>query len=306
MKDITIIIPTYNRPEMLERSLLSIKTQNKEIIEVVVCDDGSSNNNIKKNIEITKKLKKELGIEIKYLKNQRIKGVSGARNFAIENSNGKWLFFLDDDDEFTENYIDYVINYLKQNGNIDLLWSNVIISRFQNNKVIRVKKYFTPSSEEELYKDFISIGLGYGVVIKKEIFIECGLFNEAMRVAEDTDLFFRMIRHKKNIVNLPFFGMILHEHLFEKLSKTYDYHAKNHIFKKLFRQNFTSIRNNNILYIAFSSWIVSVYKQAGMKREAIFFCFEFLFRKIYSKQVFSQFLREISNLIGDYKLVSQN
>lgn len=48
MKDITIIIPTYNRPEMLERSLLSIKTQNKEIIEVVVGDDGSSNNNIKK------------------------------------------------------------------------------------------------------------------------------------------------------------------------------------------------------------------------------------------------------------------
>lgn len=44
------------------------------------------------------------------------------------------VVFLDDDDEFTDNYIDYVINYLKQNGNIDLLWSNVIISRFQNNK----------------------------------------------------------------------------------------------------------------------------------------------------------------------------
>ena len=39
MKDISIIIPTYNRSGMLQRALLSIKTSNKENIEIIVCDD---------------------------------------------------------------------------------------------------------------------------------------------------------------------------------------------------------------------------------------------------------------------------
>lgn len=296
MKDISIIIPTYNRSEMLQRALLSIKTSNKENIEIIVCDDNSINFHREKNWEIIQEIQKNSSLEIYYIENTRTKGVSGARNSAIEHSSGEWLVFLDDDDEFSESYIDFIFEQIKGNNDIDLFWSNVIISRFQNNHEVKVKKYFTPQSIDELYKDIISIGLGYGVVIKKKAIVECGLFNENLKVAEDTDLFFKLISFGKTFKNLSCFGVILHEHEFEKLSKTYDYHAKTHVFKKLFRKYFHQIKKYNLLYISFSSWIVTVYKNAGMKINALCFCFEFYMRKINSKIILKQFMFELKNL----------
>ncbi len=296
MKKISIIIPTYNRPQMLQRALFSIQTENKDAIEVVVCDDLSEEKNIENNKSVIMEVSAQIGIEIKYSENTRIKGVSGARNYAIEQSNGEWLLFLDDDDAFADNYIDKVLDYLTMHKEVDLFWSNVIISKKINSKEVRVKKYFTPKTKGELYRDFISIGLGYGVVIKKKAIVECGLFDEKLRVAEDTDLFFKFIQSNKIIANLPCFGVVLFEHDLEKLSKTYDYHARNHIFKTLFRRYFLSIKKSDLLYISFSSWIVNVYKQSGMKKEALIFCFEFWIKKFYSLLVNKQFLFELKNL----------
>jgi len=238
MKLLTIIIPTYNRSQMLKRALNSIKTKYKSKLEVVVCDDRSSEETIANNKNIISEAIKTIGIEIKYLENTRTKGVSGARNCAIEQSTGEWILFLDDDDEFTESYIDIVFKYLSVNKGIDLLWSNVFISKKINDIDVRVKKYFTPKTKDELYKDFISIGLGYGVVIKKNAIIECGLFDESLKVAEDTDLFLKLIKKQKQIDNLSDFGVILHEHQMEKLSSNYNFHAKNHIFRNLYKNIF--------------------------------------------------------------------
>ena len=296
MKKISIIIPTYNRPQMLRRALQSIQTNKKENIEVVVCDDKSENDNNEQNKEIIDEFSQRAGIQIKYFENTRTKGVSGARNCAIEESVGEWLLFLDDDDAFADNYIDKVLDYLTKHNEVDLFWSNVIISKKINSKEVRVKKYFTPKTKGELYRDFISIGLGYGVVIKKKAIVECGVFDEKLRVAEDTDLFFKFIQSNKIITNLPCFGVVLFEHDLEKLSKTYDYHARNHIFRTLFRRYFLSIKKIDLLYISFSSWIVNVYKQSGMKKEALVFCFEFWIKKFYSLLVNKQFLFELKNL----------
>ena len=296
MKTISIIIPTYNRPQMLRRALMSIKTDEKEKVEIIVCDDISTEENQEKNKKTCEYVSSSLGINITYLKNSRTKGVSGARNCAIEHSVGEWLLFLDDDDEFTENYINVVIKYLSVNKGIDLLWSNVFISKKINDIDVRVKKYFTPKTKDELYKDFISIGLGYGVVIKKNAIIECGLFDESLKVAEDTDLFLKLIKNEKQIVNLSDFGVILYEHQMEKLSSNYLYHAKNHIFRNLYRKYFTVLRKYDFMYVSLSSWIINVYKQAGMKKEAYLFCFEFWMKKFYLIWVIKQFIYEIKNL----------
>ena len=293
---VSIIIPTYNRPQMLRNALLSIRTLHKDKVEILVCDDKSLDENKRKNKEICKKTSDELGIEIIYLENTRTKGVSGARNSAIDKSSGQWLLFLDDDDEFTENYVDYVLDYVVDHSDLDIMWSNVIISKKINGKVVKVKKYFTPKNTDELYRDFISIGLGYGVVIKKKSLLECGLFNEELCVAEDTDLFLSFIRLQKSINNLFCFGVVLHEHEYEKLSRTYDYHAKNHIFKNLYEKNYRYLKPYKLLYISFASWIINVYKQTGMTKEAILFCIEFWIRNINSRLVNKQFLYEIKHL----------
>lgn len=58
MKDISIIIPTYNSSGMLQRALLSIKTSNKENIEIIVCDDNSINFHREKIGKLFKKFKR--------------------------------------------------------------------------------------------------------------------------------------------------------------------------------------------------------------------------------------------------------
>ena len=280
---ISIIIPTYNRPQMLYRALSSIKTISSSQVEIIVCDDKSTEENKKQNSEIICRMRNKLKMQIKYYENNRRKGVSGTRNTAIKLSKGDWIMFLDDDAEFISDYIDYITSYLSEQKNVDILWSNVIISKKIGGKELLVRKYFTPRTDEELFRDLISIGIGYGVVVRKTVFMETGLFNENLQVAEDTDFFFRIIKFNKKIFHVSNFGVVLHDHEDCKLTKNYEYHAKNHIFRSLYRKYFDTIVNYDLLCKSFTYWISDVYKENQMKKEVILFHLETVIRNLFHR-----------------------
>lgn len=92
---ISIIVPTFNLENYIDKTLESIVQQTFSDWEVLTVDDGSTDNT---SALIEGWAKRD--DRIKLLRNQRSKGVSGARNTGIENARGKWIVFLDGDDLF--------------------------------------------------------------------------------------------------------------------------------------------------------------------------------------------------------------
>lgn len=270
-KLISIIIPTYNRPKELYRALKSIKTHYSGFIEIIVCDDNSDIKNQALNTKVIEEYKSKNEIEIVYLLNKRNKGVSGARNSAIDISIGKWLLFLDDDDELNEGYLDLVYLQVNKNSNIDFFWANIYIKKNQSDKSTLLLKKFITNNEADLRNKVINIGISYGVCIKKECFIACDGFNESYFVGEDTELILNFLRHKFKFANINYPGVIKNEYEQNLLSKNLYKYASNHVVARLMKTYHNELSSDIYLYIAFITRGQTLYLQNKMFFTNIFF-----------------------------------
>ncbi len=113
---ISVVIPTHNRYEELIRALESIKKQTYKKLEVIIIDDNS-NKKLSKRIE--KVIKKEYKNYI-YVKNSQNLGGALSRNKGVEIAKGKYISFLDDDDEYYPNKIEEQYNFFNKKKDKDL------------------------------------------------------------------------------------------------------------------------------------------------------------------------------------------
>ena len=116
---VSVIIPIYNREKYIEECLQSVFNQTYQNFEIIIVDDGSTDNSYK----ICKNIAQ---------KDKRIKlftanhdGVSAARNIALDNLSGEFVFFLDSDDVIHPALLETLVNGLKTN-NADIAATNVI------------------------------------------------------------------------------------------------------------------------------------------------------------------------------------
>lgn len=103
---ISVIIPNYNRAELLVKAIQSALQQTSAVLEVIVCDDGSTDNS------------KDLVTQLNHPKVKWIDcGKNGRpaipRNIGIKESKGNWLAFLDNDDEWLPNKLEEQVNCIK-------------------------------------------------------------------------------------------------------------------------------------------------------------------------------------------------
>lgn len=90
---ISVVVPTFNRADVLRRALVSILGQTLPPLEVVVVDDGSTDE--------TERVVRELGSElIRYVRQPQRLGAQAARNRGIREAHGDWIAFQDSDDEW--------------------------------------------------------------------------------------------------------------------------------------------------------------------------------------------------------------
>ncbi|ETJ96710.1 glycosyltransferase, group 2 family protein [Propionimicrobium sp. BV2F7] len=98
MPKVSIIMPAYNAQETVKRAVRSVFAQDFADWELIIVDDGSTDDTAK----ILQQLSEELNDErLKLVLNEPNRGPSGARNKGLEIATGEWLTFLDSDDEFT-------------------------------------------------------------------------------------------------------------------------------------------------------------------------------------------------------------
>jgi len=105
---VSIVMPTYNREETIESSILSVLNQTHKNFELIIADDGSQD----KTREIVKKIKDK---RITYLY-QENRGVSSARNLGLSSVSGKYIFFIDSDNRWKKDYLKYMILFMEING----------------------------------------------------------------------------------------------------------------------------------------------------------------------------------------------
>ncbi|MDV4150293.1 glycosyltransferase family 2 protein [Clostridium sp. AL.422] len=115
---ISIIIPMYNASKYVERCLKSIIEQTYKTIEIIVVDDGSTDNSLD---IINKFLKFDERIKIIQKKNS---GVSDSRNLGINNAQGEWICFVDSDDYIEKDYVKTLYNYAI-NNEADIVYSGI-------------------------------------------------------------------------------------------------------------------------------------------------------------------------------------
>lgn len=180
---ISLIIPTYNRANLIENTLLSALNQTLKVNEIIVIDDGSTDN--------TKQLLAQYNVKYIFQENQ---GVSSARNRGIKEAQNEWICFLDSDDIWEEDKIEKQISFHKQNPHIlfshtDELW------RF-NNKIIKQKKHQLKPSGYCFKQNLPNTLIGASTVMcHKSIFDNIGLFDEDLKACEDYDLWLRILQN---------------------------------------------------------------------------------------------------------------
>lgn len=174
---ISVIIPTYNRKGfLLNRALKSLFSQDDNDFEIVVIDDGSTD----KTKEAIDLIANDRPVKYFYQEN---KGVSSARNLGVKKSSGNIIVFLDSDDELSPNFISFFKKFFLKIKDVDILFPQFIL-----------KDEFGKISYADSVKPKWMIGVGGGVVIKKNIFVKDGMwYDERLRNFEDSDLGLRLM-----------------------------------------------------------------------------------------------------------------
>ena len=180
--NVTVIIPAYNRRDLLGRSLDSVLSQTCPADEIIVVDDGSTDD--------TNNLIAERYPQINYLY-QDNQGISSARNAGINRAKGEWLAFLDSDDEWLPNKLEVQMAALRDHPEHLIAHTNEHWLRNGRPKKQQPKhrKYGGRIFRYCLPLCVISPS---SVVIHRSVFDRIGQFDAAMTVCEDYDMWLRI------------------------------------------------------------------------------------------------------------------
>ena len=180
---VSVIIPTLNRCFLLQRAIQSVLNQSYNPNEIIVIDNGSSDD--------TKKTIQTLYPNIRYLTEDKI-GVSAARNKGIINARSEWIAFLDSDDVWKPEKLEkqLILNYEFKNK-YRFIHTNEIW--FRNGVFLNQKKNHEKSGGNLFNKCLKLCCISpSSSLIKKKIFDEYGLFDEDLKVCEDYDMWLRI------------------------------------------------------------------------------------------------------------------
>jgi glycosyltransferase involved in cell wall biosynthesis len=179
---VSVIIPTFNRGWILKEAIDSVLTQDYKDFELIVVDDGSTDN--------TSEILASYGIDIRVLF-QENKGVSATRNRGITEASGEYIAFLDSDDLWLPQKLSTQIKFFNQTPDALICQTEEVWIRKGKrvNPKIRHKKpsgmIFEPSLE-------LCLVSPSAVMIRRVLFDRVGEFDVTLPACEDYDLWLRI------------------------------------------------------------------------------------------------------------------
>lgn len=225
----SVIIPAYNSGKLLPMLLNSLKSQTYQSFEVIVCDDGSTDNTH----EVVKSYQTEL--DIKYIKLKNHGGPAGPRNAGINIASGQYCAFLDSDDQWYSNKLSCVLETFNQGydwiyHDLDVFRDGIKVG------VVKARDYNKEDAVVSLLTDFNPIPTS-GMVVKTSLLRQVGLFKieREYHFVEDYDYWLRLVKINTNSFAVKASLGIYNDHVvnnskridqIEKLGNLYDLYNK--------------------------------------------------------------------------------
>jgi glycosyltransferase involved in cell wall biosynthesis len=195
MPKVSVVIPTYNRAHLISETVQNVLAQNFRDYEVIVVDDGSTDN--------TKDVLRPFGNKIKYIYKKNA-GLAAARNTGIEHSTGEYIAFIDDDDLWYPNKLDVQVGILDKNLQLGFVCSQADVINAQSGEVMYTLKkgWFNKENFESLYNEnFIPV---LTVMMRRSCYEKLGGFDENQITGEDYDYWLRLSKiYPFHFIDMP-------------------------------------------------------------------------------------------------------
>lgn len=184
---VSVIVPTYNRADMLGAAVRSILDQAYADYEIIVADDGSTDN--------TQTRVADVAGPIRYLRLQHSGRPSVARNRAIAVAQGELIAFLDDDDLWIPDKLEQQVRLLDSDADVGFVYSDICFLRpdgtLSGPILLPHQKEAAMLFDRLLTDCFIYPST---VVVRRSALAASGLFDESLAIGEDYDLWLRLAR----------------------------------------------------------------------------------------------------------------
>jgi glycosyltransferase involved in cell wall biosynthesis len=183
MPKVSVIIPTFNRAQKVERAVRSVLNQGFKDLEIIIVDDSSTDS--------TRETLAKYRPSIKYIKQTVNRGVSAARNTGINSSIAPWIAFLDSDDYWLSQKLYAQMEFIDQNPGTVACQTDEIWIR-SGSRVNPKRKHKKPSGDIFTQSLKLCLVSPSSIILKRSLFEEIGLFDETLPAAEDYDLWLRI------------------------------------------------------------------------------------------------------------------
>lgn len=181
---VTVIMPTFNRENVIRRAVLSVLTQSMPHFELIVVDDGSTDGTARLVDSFTDE-------RIRWIRSESNQGHAYARNIGLEAARGKYIAFLDSDDWWDPHFLRIMLNRLQVSGHGFVYSAQRVLrphvhSGLRRPELIRWAPYNASLLENTNYISQIA------VLHEKSLALEAGGFNESYKKFADWEFFLRM------------------------------------------------------------------------------------------------------------------
>jgi glycosyltransferase involved in cell wall biosynthesis len=210
----SIITPTCRRPLLLRRTIISVIRQTFIDFEHIIVDDAGDPDTVS--------LINEYGDKrIVLIQHASPSGAAGGYNSGILAARGRFILFLDDDDEYLPSFLQKMYEHFSDaDGKIGFVWTGISKVKDTDAGEIHLNSIIWPVRFKSVEQGLIaatSIGNGYGVCVRKECIDTIGLYDESIITGQDTDFLFRLAS-RFDFETIPEVLVKIHQHSYSQLS----------------------------------------------------------------------------------------
>jgi glycosyltransferase involved in cell wall biosynthesis len=190
---VSVVIPNYNHARFVGDAIRSVLDQVYREFEIIVVDDGSTDD--------SREVVAQFGDKVQYIYQENA-GLSAARNTGIRASKGALIGVLDADDMYEPLFLDTLVDALKTDPNADGIYCGYQFVDQENNLLPQIENRPVPS--DELYDALLdgNFFVPESIFLRRYVYDDVGLFDEALRACEDWDVWLRMTK-KFKIIHAP-------------------------------------------------------------------------------------------------------
>lgn len=253
---ISVIVPTHNRAALLRRALASVFGQQFARCEVIVVNDGSSDETAANLVQFTDQ-------RLRAIHHPTALGAAAARNAGLKLARAPVVAFLDDDDEQLPGFLAETVRAHATLPRIDLAWTGVIFRQPDGSEETLEWSRWASSQR------FVNrLSGSCGISFRTEWLRNAGGFDTSFRITEDTELFMRLVESKGRwrCINRPL--MRVHVHPGASLSRSGNSELHIEHLRKLMDRHGPLIDSDSAIWRQYHGALANHLYRAGHKGQA--------------------------------------